>query len=63
MTGQEVIKLITLIEDLEAPAADLVRSLVDKLKGATPEQIAEMAHALNATAIAEANAELGKLPQ
>jgi len=62
MTAAELIALIKLMEDLAPPAVDLVRGLLQKLQGATPEQIAAMANALNATAIAEIDDELGKLP-
>jgi len=62
MTATELISLIKLMEDLTPTAVDLVHGLLQKLQGATPEQIAALANALNATAISEIDAELGKLP-
>jgi hypothetical protein len=59
MNAAEIEALVKLIEDLEPPAVDLIKSLIDKLSGATPEQIAAIATALNATAIQEIDAELG----
>ena len=56
----EVLAVIKLIQDLETPAFGLIKTLVDRLKGATPDQIAAIAHALNATAVQEIDAELGK---
>lgn len=55
----EVLAIIKLVQDLEAPAIGLVKTLLDRLKGATPDQIAAMTHALNATAVQEIDAELG----
>jgi len=60
MTAEEIITLIKLAQDLTPEAVSLVKSLMDRLKGATPEQIAALAHALNATAISEIDTELAK---
>jgi hypothetical protein len=60
MTAEEIIALIKLGQDLTPEAISLVKALMDKLKGATPEEVAAMAHALNATAISEIDVEIGK---
>jgi hypothetical protein len=59
-TPEEVLGIVKLIEDLEPAAFGLVKTLLDRLQGATPEEVAAMAHTLNATAISEIDAELGK---
>jgi hypothetical protein len=47
---------------LTPEAISLVKALMSKLRGATPEEVAAMAHLLNATAISEIDAELAKQP-
>jgi hypothetical protein len=54
--------LVKLLQDLEPTAFSLVKALIDRLKGMTPEQIATLTHTINAQTIAEIDAELAKLP-
>lgn len=60
MTAIEIEALIKLIQDLAPPAIELVKQFVNKLTGATEDQIAALGHALNAQAINDINSELSK---
>jgi hypothetical protein len=58
----EILAIIKLIQDLSPTAVALVRGLLDRLQGMTPEQVAQLAHTINTQAIEEIDAELAKLP-
>lgn len=60
MTALEIEALVKLIEDLEPAAVELVKQFVNKLTGATEDQIAALGHALNAQALREISDELSK---
>lgn len=58
--AEQVLEIIKLVEDLEPTAIDLIKTLINRLQEATPDEVAAIAHALNATAISEIDDELGK---
>jgi hypothetical protein len=57
-----ILALIKLLTDLTPLGISAVKALIDRMKGMTDEQIAQLTHALNATAISEIDTEIAKLP-
>ena len=57
-----VIAIIRVGEELAPIVIPAIQSLIDKMKGMTPEQIAQLTKSINDSTIAEIDAELAKLP-
>jgi hypothetical protein len=62
MGAAEILAVIKLIQDLEPTGVALVKGLLDKMQGMSPEQIAQLTHTINSSTIEEIDAELAKQP-
>ena len=56
--AEEILAIIKLVQDLTPVGVGLIKSLLNRLKGQTDEQIAVIAHSINLATIAEIDAEL-----
>ena len=57
-----VLAIIRVAEELEPVGIPAIQGLLNKMKGLTPEQIAQLTKSINDSTIAEIDAELAKLP-